>query len=936
MEYMNKISFKEIIFILILFVVLIGLIVVTPFIERFKNDGKLIISEVMSSNSYTSLDKFGKYSDYIEIYNGYDYEIDLGEYYLSDDYFNARKWKFPLGVKIAAKGYMVIYATGKDTVIDGECHTNFKLDKGGEVVSLSNREGKAVSKVIYNTTDSDTSYGYNDKLGRYVYYFEGTPGDYNGDNYSESPVVSSKVLGKLSITEYITDNNVIKSSDGKYYQMVEIYNSSNSDKCIKGYTLTSDKHGINKYVFGDVTIKAGSYLVLYLSSSDEIINGEYHVNFRILEDDRVLILSDNEKNVMDEVKIVTLGRDMSYGLYNGKWYYYQEASMGVDNDKNYVMGVDYSRDIIINEVSSVDEEFIELKNVTGNSINLSNYSIKDKSGKEVKLPEVSINGGGYLVLYGSDNYSYNNGKINMGIHINNSNEEIYLYKNNVLIDTFYGGKLDSGVSKGLNDNNEVVYFKNKTMGSSNSKTYFWGYASTVEYSITGGYVDEGSKLELKTSDGSEIYYTIDGSFPTRSSLKYKGYITIDKTMVVKAISYKDNYIESSVVSRTFFVGREHDMPVVSISTNRDNLFGSYGIISNYHSNNKKKISFEFYESDGSLGVSFVGEMRLSGMDSREREQKSMAIYLKKEYGLSSVSYPFFKYNKVHNYSSFTLRNSGEDPLGIRIQDTVLTYMLQGEMDIDLQDYRALVVYVNGEYYGLYNMRERLNGDYLESYGMDKDSSALIKYTEAKSGSVWEYNNLYNYIVNHNVKDKDVYEYLKSQIDMQELVNYMIVESFYGNTDLGNIRYYKAVDGKWRWMLYDLDWSLWNTRLDYSYPVINRKISAATYLYSIIDITRRLYQNSEFRELYLDSFGKYLKTTFLPSRVDGIIDELSKEIEDEISYHISRWGDKPKSILGWRNNINLFKERYHDRYNYVVNTVKSSFGLSQEEYDKYFK
>ena len=234
------------------------------------------------------------------------------------------------------------------------------------------------------------------------------------------------------------------------------------------------------------------------------------------------------------------------------------------------------------------------------------------------------------------------------------------------------------------------------------------------------------------------------------------------------------------------------------------------------------------------------------------------------------------------------------------------------------------------------MRERLNGDYLESYGYDKDNSTLIKYTTAKYGSTWEYNKLYNYIKSHNVRDKDVYEYLKSQIDMQELVNYMIVESFYGNTDLGNIRFYKGNNGKWRWMLYDLDWSMWNYQIDYGYPIINKRIPAVTYLYSVIDITRTLYHNSEFRELYLSSFGKYLKTTFKPERVNKIIDMQSKEIEDEISSHIERWRDNPRSVQGWKNNINLFKTRYSNRYNYVVNNIKSSFNLSQDEYDKYFK
>lgn len=144
---MNKIDVKEVVFIFILFIFLIGLIMVTPFINRFRNDGELIINEVMSSNSYTIMDKTGKYSDYIELYNGYNYEIDLSGYYLSDDYLNTRKWQIPSGVKIGANSYLLLYATGLDKVIDGECHTNFKLDKGGEVVSLSNKKGRLLVRL---------------------------------------------------------------------------------------------------------------------------------------------------------------------------------------------------------------------------------------------------------------------------------------------------------------------------------------------------------------------------------------------------------------------------------------------------------------------------------------------------------------------------------------------------------------------------------------------------------------------------------------------------------------------------------------------------------------------------------------------------------------------------------------------------------------------
>ena len=167
-------------------------------------------------------------------------------------------------------------------------------------------------------------------------------------------------------------------------------------------------------------------------------------------------------------------------------------------------------------------------------------------------------------------------------------------------------------------------------------------------------------------------------------------------------------------------------------------------------------------------------------------------------------------------------------------------------------------------------------------------------------------------------------------DVQELINYFIVESFYGNTDLGNIRFWKSDNGKWRWMLYDLDWSLWNTSLDMGYPIKQVKVPAATYLSSSITIIRRLYRNSEFKDLYLSSLAKYLKTTFKPERMNNIVDELSKEIENEMEYHIKRWGSQYpnlNSMSRWKSNLSSFKKSLTNRYNKVVSNLKSYFNLS---------
>ena len=189
-----------------------------------------------------------------------------------------------------------------------------------------------------------------------------------------------------------------------------------------------------------------------------------------------------------------------------------------------------------------------------------------------------------------------------------------------------------------------------------------------------------------------------------------------------------------------------------------------------------------------------------------------------------------------------------------------------------------------------------------------------------------------------MQNADNYNYVKSQIDIEELINYWIVESYYGNTDLGNIRYWKENGGKWRWMLYDLDWSLWNSNTDFAYPVKFGGNPSPTALGSSLAIIRNLYKNWEFRDLYLKSLAYHLKNTFKPERMNKIVDELADEIKNEMNYHIDRWGGSYpnlRSISAWENNLNKFKSSIESRYSKVLSKLRSSLSLSYDEYNTYF-
>ena len=922
---MKRIQRIEKISIILLFILLIILMIIVPNMNTDINIGKLIINEVMLVNNSTIMDKDGKYNDYIELYNGNDYDVNLYGYYLTDNMKETRKWTFP-DATIKAHDYMVIFASGKN-IKDNELHTNFKLDSKGETIALSNNNAKVISKVYVKETLKDTSYGFNGS--KYVYYYNGTPGKKNTGDYSEEAIYEINDNYKVLINEYMTNNLSYKVSyDKKFYSLIEIYNDEDKDLNLKGFYLSDKEDNITKYVFPDITIKKKDYLVVYASGLNKFENNEVHTNFKLNNNDGVIVLSSPNKGVLSKVKVEKLDENMSYGLYKDKWHIYSIPSFGRENTKDYGKN-DVKKDIIINEVSIYPKEAIELYNTKDINIKLDGYAIGDKSEKTYKLDGKTIKGNGYLVLSSST----------LGFNINNANEIIYLTYSGQIIDTMSVNKLVGNISTGITDNKKV-YYKNITLGSSNSKDTYKGFSEVPIFSIDGGYVDSGTEVKLSTNDGSTIYYTTNGSFPNKNSTKYTKPIKIDKTTIIKAISYKDGYLESDIISRTFKTDRKHDIAYVSISSSYDNLFGVGGLLTNWTSNNEKKVSFEFYDETGKLGVSFLANAKLSGMDSRREPQKSISIYLRKRYGLSFVNYPFFPENDYTEYSSFVLRNAGEDPKNVRIMDAAISRIIDKEMDIDKQAYRPVVVYLNGNYYGIYNMREKLNGDYVESkYGIDNDDVNVIKYSTPTNGSASSYNSLVSYINSHSMLNKDNYEYVKKELDVEELANYMIVESFFGNTDLGNIRYWKAKEnGKWRFMLYDMDWSLWNMGLDMGYPIKYGKVPAATYLSSAITITRKLYQNSEFKDMYLKNLAEYLKGTFKPDRMKKIVDELSSEIENEMPYHIKRWGNSYtglSSMTSWKNNLNSFKNTLTTRYNRVVSNLRSYFNLSSSEYNKYF-
>jgi hypothetical protein len=319
----NILNNRNLVYVIGLFILVILIVLISGINNDYIKYDKLYISEIMTKNTYTLEDDFHEYSDYIEIYNGYNKTINLENYHLSDMEYETNRWTFP-NIEIKAHEYLIIFATGRNTC-NKYCHTNFKLSSIGETITLTDPNGNIINKFSYPETSNDIAYGF---IGNnYKLLDSPSPGEENTE------FKYSKLTNKdIYINEYMSHNkNSSYDTTGKYSDFVELYNNSDEDILLHNIFLSDDPDNLVKYKLPDVTIKKKDYLLVYLSDKSKVINKEIIANFKLSDDDKKLLIT-NGKKIIDEVEIVKLIDNVSYGRVEDKWYYFTKPTPGGENN----------------------------------------------------------------------------------------------------------------------------------------------------------------------------------------------------------------------------------------------------------------------------------------------------------------------------------------------------------------------------------------------------------------------------------------------------------------------------------------------------------------------------------------------------------------------------------------------------------------------------
>lgn len=445
-----------------------------------------------------------------------------------------------------------------------------------------------------------------------------------------------------------------------------------------------------------------------------------------------------------------------------------------------------------------------------------------------------------------------------------------------------------------------------------------------------GFYSTPIALQLNASISSAaIYYTTNGTKPSNKSTRYRDNIIIDSTMVIRAIAYA-NGKASAVLTGTYLIDEDSiTLPVLAVSIPPYILFDPVkGIFkrgpkasprfphkgANFYSRKEYPCHVEIFETNrkrvfkGQLGFKIFGGM------SRIFPQKSFSLYASKSrHGNKYIKHQIFPQKKQKKYKRIVMRNSGSDFGETHFRDALITSFGK-DMGLETQAYRPAVVFINGEYWGIYNFREKLTRHYIvENFGYHKDSVNLIEHRKSvQAGSRKSYDNMRMFMRNNDLGIQENFDYIASQMDVENFMEYEILQIYIDNQDAGgNIKFWKpeAEGARWRWILFDTDFGLGHYG---RYGYKNNSLEFHTKPngpgwpnppWSTLNL-RSLLQNKDFQAQFVNRFLDRMNSTLDSNSIIPRIDEMAAVIRPELPRHWQRWELTEKR---WQKEVDRMKE-----------------------------
>jgi hypothetical protein len=909
----------------------------------------LAINEIFSANDSVLPDFEGDYCDIVEIKNVSSAIVSTKGYYISDTQTDRMRTALP-EKELAPGDIMLVFASGKEkTAENGEFHADFRISADEEIfISFGSKYTKqAATKCESNKSLSRV----NGENGIEYVEMYATPGYENNENGREA-LDNSRINSEypLIISELLLSQDGVPYG-GKLRDVIEICNISNETVSTSGWFISDSQDDPYKFALPARNLAPNECMLLYAENG----NGENVCGFALSSGEAVYLTGPDFKR-SEYVSCAAAGRGFSrsYTVENGEAVYIDtEISIGFANGKDGVAA--YAKavrptDIEISEVVSSNtkflagpyktyHDFVELYNRTDKEIDLTGYYLSDdpEQVRKGSLDGVKVPANGYVcIILSTDGINTPKGYHVVNFSINASGETLVLAKGDTVTDVAVIPSLGQNTSFGrANGDNGFSILASPTPKDINSATAT-ETSSTPQSSLPQGVYSEGITVELQ-GDGA-IYYTLDCTEPTADSPRYTAPIKISSTTVIRCIAIEDGKKPSEYSNFTFIVNENDTLEAVSIVTTPKNLWDYYSGIyetgpkakpnfpyegANYYNRWEREATVSFFDKNGS-GFDQGCGIRIFGGLSRALPKKSFALFFRQSYGKGELDYQLFEDDELAQYEAFVLRNGGQDFKYSTMKDAMVTSMAHDLLGIDTQNCRPVVLYLNGEYWGLYFIREKLNENYVAGHYNVDASEATVTVANGKTSP--EYTELVNFAHTHDLRNQEHYDYMKSQMDIENYIDYIVAEMIICNTDNGNIRFFTYEGGKWRWIMYDVDQSFRTASYNTVSEHLNPAGTGSANMFST-RLINALLKNPEFKEKFLRETAYQLNNIWTVENVNAYVDTFRDMIINDIGKDCSRWERKYET---WENSVNNIRSFISAREKYVVQHIQAYFNLSDSE------
>lgn len=845
----------------------------------------VVINEFMASNGGSILDEDGDDSDWIELYNAGTEVINLAGYGLSDDATRPFRWVFP-EYTIQPGGHLLVWASGKDRQPVQSERTNGILREVYTGIS-----GSTVSSLT-----SHASYPNNPTSRNLVTdYFEAPINVDNSYGQRMHGYILAPVTGAYKFWISSDDNSHLylsTSEDPAQMALIAQVSGSTSPRQWTKYSSQASASitlQAGHYYYICALMKEGSggdHLAVRWQLPDGVIEEpigadrlfvdgqELHTNFSISAEGEPLLLTMPDGTLADNVDAKVMLEDLSYGR-------------SADGGSSWV--------------------FFQNGTPKASNTLLTGYT------EALLPPEFSSAGGFYSTAF----------------------------------------DLSIGSSSGA-----TIYY---TLDGSEPTTASSVYTSPLPVDVRHNDPNVISMIVTTPSFDPSGVATDYIAQQFLSGVIWMPPGRVEKATVVRAIAVKAGAISSAVTTQTYWVDPQihtrFTMPVVSLNTTAENLFDySKGIYvpgalysnsnparpwhnpANYKQDGdawERPIHAAVFGADGLLWFEQDAGVRLHGAATRSMQQKTLRLYARGDYGGSSFKYPVFEDQADDAYKRLLLRNGGNDWNMTMFRDG-LAHRIARHMRADTQAYRPATVFINGEYWGIHNLRERYDKHYLaRTYGVGSEQLDIYDTGSFSEGDSTAYNAMTSYVSNNDMSVAANFAHAETLIDTEEMIDYFIAQIFASNTDWpgNNIAcwrlrapYSSSVpyghDGRWRWLLFDMDYG-------YGY-----RAGPNDYTHNTISTARghtvfnRLLNNAQFRQRFVNRFADQLNTGFLPERILNVIEEMKGRLVPEMPRHIERW-KRPSSMEQWDTFIDTMRTFSTYRANAVRGHLRSQFSLGAD-------